>query len=179
MWRKMLCIPFCTYYLEEKGKNFWANIMGWKCGVIGNTLSEHGENTKNGKILCPHTPSPKDEEERWALINACSVFLLVACKFYSWNWNRISFFIFNFSSWWNFFFSFEAHNSRPADLTGQAIGRAPKSSSSAEGGKEFHLHSTGFEPRMKFGDISPEQVYQKNRKAFLLTSGPRLLIHLR
>jgi hypothetical protein len=32
---------------------------------------------------------------------------------------------------------------------------------------------------MKFGDISPEQVYQKNRKAFLLTSGPRLLIHLR
>jgi hypothetical protein len=70
------------------------------------------------------------------------------------------------------------HNSRPADLTGQAIGRAPKSSSLAEGGKEFHLHSTGFEPRMKFGETSPVQVYQKNRKAFLLTSGPRLLIHL-
>lgn len=73
----------CTYYMGEKGKNFWANIMGWKCGVIGNTLSEHGENTKTLKILCPHTPSPKDEEERWALLNAGSVFLRVASNFYS------------------------------------------------------------------------------------------------
>ncbi len=56
------------------------------------------------------------------------------------------------------------HNSRPADLTGQAIGRAPKSSSLAEGGEEFHLHSTGFETRMKFHENSSVQVYQKTER---------------
>jgi hypothetical protein len=65
------------------------------------------------------------------------------------------------------------HNSRPADLTGQAIGRAPKSSSLAEGGKQFHLHSTTFEPRMKFGEISPVQVYQKKQKGFPPNQWPR------
>jgi hypothetical protein len=65
------------------------------------------------------------------------------------------------------------HNSRPADLTGQAIGRAPKSTSLAEGGKQFHLHSTAFEPRMKFGEISPVQVYQKKQKGFPPNQWPK------
>lgn len=47
----------CTYHVGENGKNFWANIMGWKCGVIGNTLSKHGENTKIKKF-CAHIHHP-------------------------------------------------------------------------------------------------------------------------
>ncbi len=72
-----------------------------------------------------------------------------------------------------FLFFLLKHNSRPADLTGQAIGRAPKSSSLAEGGKQFHLHSTTFEPRMKFGEISPVEVYQKKQKGFPPNQWPR------
>jgi hypothetical protein len=43
----------------------------------------------------------------------------------------------------------------------KAFGKAPKSSSMAEGQQEFHLHTTGFETQDLFGGFGfPEWLYQ-------------------